>query len=70
LFHPGIAEALGGGRRWFVPPTGRETGGREFFDQRLVEFDGENEIANAERLPSSHGHLMHKGGRIPPFLGI
>ena len=36
LFHPGIAEALGGGRRWFVPPTGREDGGRDIFDQGLV----------------------------------
>jgi hypothetical protein len=58
LFHPGIAEAFGGGWRRFVPPPGREAGGREYFDETLVELDGENEIIEWGRS-SLNGVVAH-----------
>ena len=77
LFHPRIAEAFGGGWRGLVPPPGREAGGREFFDETLVEFDGEDDILEAhgwiqmhQRFESGEGGrgagVNHPGtGRIP-----
>lgn len=77
LFRPGITEAFGGGWRRFVPPPGREAGGRDYFDKTLVEFDGDDDILEAHSWIQMHQRLEsgergggagvnHPGtGRIP-----